>query len=121
MRSTRRREFSRDFKLAAVRIAKEGDSQAEAARALGLTEGQLYKWAREVQQKGDRAFPGNGRPQAGPGSAYQLMRDNLRLREECRVLRETVRIRCPRVKLRRIMWRAYWKANRLGRNSGKSR
>ena len=44
-----RRQFSREFKLEAVRLVKErGVSVVQAARDLGLHENVLRKWVREA-------------------------------------------------------------------------
>ena len=57
----KRRNFSRVFKLEAVRLVKErGVSVAQAARDLDLHENLLRKWIREVSADPQQAFPGHG-------------------------------------------------------------
>ena len=56
-----RREFSREFKLEAVRLVKErGVTAAQAARDLDVHENVLRKWVRELTADPQQAFPGKG-------------------------------------------------------------
>ena len=56
-----RRKFSREFKLKAVKLVREGGvSVAQAARDLDLHENVLRKWVREQQADPGSAFPGHG-------------------------------------------------------------
>ena len=67
-----RRQFSREFKLEAVKLVKErGVSVAQAARDLDVHENVLRKWVREAAVDPQQAFPGQGvmKPeQAGAGA-----------------------------------------------------
>jgi transposase len=64
----RRRKFSREFKLEAVRLVRErGVSAAQAARDLDVHENVLRKWVREFAANPREAFP--GRPLPGIRSA----------------------------------------------------
>ncbi len=50
----KRRRYSRDFKLEALRLVKSsGKSVAEIEHDLGITQGLLYKW-RQRYQVGER-------------------------------------------------------------------
>lgn len=56
-----RRQFSREFKLEAVRLVKErGVAVAQAARDLDVHENVLRKWMREQAADSQQAFPGKG-------------------------------------------------------------
>ena len=58
----KRKRFTREFKLEAVRLLEEGDrAPADLARELGVRRNQLYKWKEAVDQKGKDVFPGQGR------------------------------------------------------------
>ena len=59
----KRKQFSRQFKLEAVRLLEQSNKTgAELARELGVRRNQLYKWRREVLLRGEAAaFPGRGR------------------------------------------------------------
>jgi transposase len=57
----KRRTFSREFKLEAVKLVTEQNySFAEAARSLGITEGLLRKWHLVGTSEAEQAFPGHG-------------------------------------------------------------
>ena len=56
-----RRQFTKEFKLAAVRRLEQGVSMAEAARALEVGPNVLQRWRREFRQGPGNAFPGNGK------------------------------------------------------------
>jgi transposase len=55
-----RRQFSKEFKLAAVRRLEEGVSIAEVARGLEVNPNVLHRWRREFRQGPGNAFPGKG-------------------------------------------------------------
>lgn len=56
-----RRQFSREFKLEAVRLVKErGVSVPQAARDLNVHQNVLRKWVREAAADPQQAFPGKG-------------------------------------------------------------
>ena len=56
-----RRQFTKEFKLAAVRRLEQGVSIAEAARALEVNPNVLHRWRREFRQGPGNAFPGHGK------------------------------------------------------------
>ena len=56
-----RRQFTKEFKLAAVRRLEAGVSIGEAARALEVNPNVLHRWRREFRQGTGNAFPGNGK------------------------------------------------------------
>jgi len=58
----KRKTFSREFKLEALRLMEEGKKPpAELARELGIRRNQLYKWKEKADEHGGSAFPGSGR------------------------------------------------------------
>ena len=56
-----RRQFTKEFKLAAVRRLEQGVSIGEAARALEVNPNVLHRWRREFHQGPGNAFPGFGK------------------------------------------------------------
>jgi transposase len=57
-----RRQFSREFKLEAIKLVEErGVSVRQAAQDLDVHENVLRKWVREHREQPDEAFPGNGK------------------------------------------------------------
>lgn len=57
---TRRRRFSREFKVAAIKQIESGKSLPRVARELELSENVLRRWKRELREHPSRAFSGNG-------------------------------------------------------------
>jgi transposase len=58
----RRRSFSREFKLEAVRLVTDGGlSLASATRDLGVRESVLGRWKKQLAEDPVEAFPGKGR------------------------------------------------------------
>jgi transposase-like protein len=55
-----RRKFTKEFKLAAVGRLRAGDSVGLLARSLEVNREDLYRWSRDVEKFGVRAFPGVG-------------------------------------------------------------
>jgi len=90
---SRRRRFSREFKLEAVRMVMEGGhSMAQVARELDLRPDMLRRWKRQYAQEGEQAFPGHGRLKADDEQLRQLLRENRQLREERDILKKAVAI-----------------------------
>ncbi len=82
-----RRQFTREFKLEAVRLAKEsGKPQAQVARELGIRPDMLRTWKRQAQGRAGFAaaavFPGNGHQPGQEEEVQRLRRENERLRQE---------------------------------------
>ena len=67
----KRKRFTKEFKLEAVRLLNKGDRPAaELARELGINRNQLYTWQDEVAGRGEAAFPGQGPPASGCLARY---------------------------------------------------
>src|ERR1700691_4467015 len=69
-----RRQFTKEFKLAAVRRLEQGVSIAEAARALEVNPNVLHRWQREFRDGLGNAFPGNGKQRWSEGRIAELER-----------------------------------------------
>jgi len=67
MSTGKRREFSREFKLSAVKRALAGESVASLSRELGVPKGHLYKWSRHYRAGGVHALRPARRPRKGFG------------------------------------------------------
>jgi transposase len=84
-----RRVFTREFKVAAVKLVTEqGRSLAEAARSLGIHENVLRKWKLLLQAKGDQALPGHGQLPPLEEELRRLKADNKRLLMERDILKK---------------------------------
>jgi transposase-like protein len=69
-----RRNFTREFKVAAVRHVEQGASVAEIARALELKPSLLHRWRLELVQDAVTAFPGSGQRRWPKDRAAELER-----------------------------------------------
>ena len=69
-----RRQFTQEFKLAAVRRLDQGVSIAEVARGLEVNPTVLPRWRREFRQGPGNAFPGNGKQRWSEGRVAELER-----------------------------------------------
>lgn len=69
-----RRQFTKEFKLAAVRRLEEGVSIAEVARGLEVNPNVLHRWRREFRQGPGNAFPGKGQRRWSEGRIAELER-----------------------------------------------
>jgi transposase len=56
-----RRQFTRDFKLAAIKQLESGKGFARVARELELHENTLRRWKEEFDRRPSQAFPGLGK------------------------------------------------------------
>jgi len=69
-----RRQFTKEFKLAAVRRLEQGVSIAAAARALEVNPNVLHRWRWEFRQGPGNAFSGHGKPRWAEGRIAELER-----------------------------------------------
>ncbi len=69
-----RRQFTREFKLAALKRVEIGASVAEVARAFEVSPNVLHGWRREFRQGLGNAFPGLGKRRWDEGRVVQLER-----------------------------------------------
>ena len=69
-----RRQFTKEFKEAAVRRLELGASLAEVARACEVNPNVLQRWKRELRAYGTKAFTGNGKPRTEGTQVAQLER-----------------------------------------------
>ncbi|WP_374008231.1 IS3 family transposase [Delftia lacustris] len=85
----RRKTFSREFKLKAVKLVVErGVSVAQAAKDLDVHENVLRKWVRELRQEPQEAFPGNGKQKAQDAEIARLHKEVAKLKMERDILKK---------------------------------
>lgn len=84
-----RRDFDRDFKLSAVKLAESSDLPlAQLARSLGIHDSMLRRWRNLVRAQGEAAFKESGRSERS--EVVRLRRENRRLKRELEVLKKTL-------------------------------
>ena len=69
-----RRQFTQEFKMAAVKRLEQGVSIGEVARALEVNPNVLHRWRREFRLGPGNAFPGNGKQRWSEGRIAELER-----------------------------------------------
>lgn len=85
----RRRKFSREFKLEAVRLVKDrGVAVAQAARDLDVHENVLRKWVRELTADPQQAFPGHGHMKPEQQEIDRLRKEVAKLKAERDILKK---------------------------------
>jgi transposase len=85
-----RKQYSKEFKEEAVRLACESKNKSGVARDLGINSSMLRRWEQEINQSGEKAFPGKGKPKDEEIAA--LKKENQRLKEEVEILKKAMGI-----------------------------
>jgi len=84
-----RRQFSREFKVEAVKLVTErGVAVAQAARDLGVVESVLRRWMRELAQDPREAFPGKGVMKPEQAEIDRLRKEVAKLKMERDILKK---------------------------------
>ena len=74
----KRKIYSKEFKLEALRQWEQGDQSARAvASSLGLGRSALYKWKEQLSEQGEDAFQGLGCRPAGPPDELTRLKKEL--------------------------------------------
>ena len=85
----KRRSFTREFKVEAVRLVRDrGVSVAQAARDLDVHENVLRKWVKDFEADPAQSFPGNGRMKPEQLEIERLRREIVRLKAERDILKK---------------------------------
>lgn len=85
----KRRKFSREFKIEAVKLVRErGVSVAQAGRDLDVHENVLRKWVKEFGSDPVQAFPGHGQVKPEQQEIERLRREVAKLKAERDILKE---------------------------------
>lgn len=84
-----RRQFTREFKIEAVRLVRErGVSAAQASRDLSVHENVLRKWMRDFDADPGHAFPGQGHMKPVEAGIERLKREVQKLKAERDILKK---------------------------------
>ena len=90
---TKRRTYTREFKIETVRMIKtSGKSQAQIARDLDVPASCLTEWKKQYLTEGEDAFPGRGRLRPAEEEVSQLKRELEIVQQERDILRKAVAI-----------------------------
>jgi transposase len=89
----KRRKYTREFKLEALELMETSDKPiAQIERELGLSQGLLHHWRKQLAEDGDEAFPGQGRLKESDERIRQLERENEILRQEREILKKAITV-----------------------------
>ena len=85
----KRRQFSKEFKIEAVRLVNErGVSVVQAAKDLDVHENVLRKWVRDVAEDAQHAFPGHGQMKPEQAEIARLQKEVAKLKMERDILKK---------------------------------
>lgn len=85
--------YTAEFKREAVRLlATSGKSGVQIAQELGISDGSLYIWRKQLAQQGEEAFPGKGHQTPNEEELHQLRAEVERLRMERDILKKAIAI-----------------------------
>jgi len=89
MTTRKHTQYTKEFKLEAIRLADESDKPvAQIARELGIRQNQIYKWKKAFEEAGDGAFKGSGRPVNADPENEQLRKQLAEAQEEIEILKK---------------------------------
>jgi transposase len=84
-----RRQFTREFKLEAVRLIKgRGVSYVQASQDLGVHVSQLRDWVKKFAEDAQDAFPGHGQMKPEQAEIARLQREVTKLKAERDILKK---------------------------------
>jgi len=85
----KRKRFSRQFKIDAVRLVTEqGYRVTEAARNLGIHPNMLSRWKRQLEAESEDAFPGKGQMTPEKEELHRLRKRVKQLEMEREILKK---------------------------------
>jgi transposase len=91
MSRKKRRNFSREFKLEAVKlITHKGYSIAEASRSLGIDYSVLRRWKDQFEKDPQNAFPGKGQLKPADEEIWRLRKKLEQVTEERDILKKAL-------------------------------
>ena len=87
--TVKRKKYSKQFKIDAVKLVTEqGYKVSEAARSLGIHEGVLRRWKKQLISGDAHAFPGNGKMNPEKEELIRLRKENKQLKMEKEILKK---------------------------------
>ena len=85
----KRRQFSKEFKIEAVRLVRDrGVSVVQAAKDLDVHENVLRKWVRDISEDAQHAFPGHGQLKPEQAEIARLRKEVAKLKMERDILKK---------------------------------
>lgn len=89
----KRRTYTHEFKVEALQLVESSDrSMTEIAEDLGVPRGTLQRWKKEFKERGENAFPGQGRVPEDQQELHKLRQEVEILRQERDILKKAMAI-----------------------------
>lgn len=93
MEAKRKKKFEPSFKQEVVRLADgPGKTDRQVERELGLYQGAIGQWRKELKEDPENAFPGTGRMKPLEEENRRLRRELAGVREERDILKKAIAI-----------------------------
>ena len=91
--SRKKRKFSKEFKLEAVRLSNETEKTlTELSEELGVSQANLSRWREELSTDPEHSFPGKGRQKPADAELKRLKKENADLKQEAEILKKAIAI-----------------------------
>ena len=84
----KQKEYTKEFKLEAIRLAKDSGSVPRTARDLGIAAQSLYAWISQENESHEQAFPGRGKLKADDEELRKLRVEVKKLKEINEILKK---------------------------------
>ena len=89
----KRREYTREFKVEAVRkVLVDDRTPKDVSAELGVSNGVLCRWVKEFREDEQEAFPGKGRRKSKDQEIFELKRELERVREERDIIKKALSV-----------------------------
>lgn len=84
MGTKKQREYTKEFRLEAIKLASDLGSVLQAAKSLGIVPSLIYTWKSKLAKDGPDAFPGKGKltPEEAKLSALETECRKLKMENE---------------------------------------
>lgn len=91
--SSNRTVYTGEFKRDALALWKSTDRSAtKVEKELGLPNGTLYRWKKQLKKEGEEAFPGQGKLKPTDERIRKLERELAIVKEQRDILKKTIQI-----------------------------
>ena len=88
-----RKRFTPEYKEEIIKLVTERKKKiSEVARDIGVTSTSIRRWITQYSEYGKDAFPGKGNLRAEDDKIRKLMRHNIDLKEENKILKKAMAI-----------------------------
>ena len=86
----KRRRYTREFKVEAVRLVETGIPKARVARELGISNTVLKLWCQQLEEDKSEAFPGQGKMKPAEAELARLKRELTKVTAERDILKKAL-------------------------------